>query len=71
MPENRPYIFIESQEVTIEPDEAPINGLDFETSRRTARKRPYIPIKPRNIEETDDMHRNPKDYNALLQLTNL
>ena len=71
MPEDRPYEPIESQEMTVEPDEAPISGLDPETSRGTAKERPYIPTEPRNIEETDDTHRNPKGYNTLLQLTNL
>ena len=30
-----------------------------------------MPAEPRDIEETDDMRRNPKGYNALLQLANL
>jgi len=52
-------------------DETPINGLDPETSRKTAKERPYVPAEPRDVEETDDTHRNPKSYNALLQLVNL
>ncbi len=30
-----------------------------------------MPVEPRNIEETDDTRRNPKGYNALLQLVSL
>src|SRR6266566_1408096 len=71
MPENKPCEPIESQEVTIKPNEAPINGLDPKTSRGTARKRPYVLAKPRDVEETNDTRRNPKGYNALLQLTSL
>ncbi len=71
MPEDRPCKLIESQEVTVGPNEAPIGGLDPETSRETARERPYMPVEPRDMEETDDTHRNPKDYNALLQLASL
>ncbi len=71
MPEDRPYIPVEFQEVIIKPDEASISGLDLETSRRTAKERPYMPAKPRDVEETGDTHRNPKGYNALLQLVNL
>ena len=71
MPENRPYKSIESQEVTIRPKQAPINRLDPETSRGTAKERPRIPAKPRNEKETDDLHKNPKGYNTLLQLANL
>src|SRR6266699_5898475 len=71
MPEDRPCKPIESQEMTIMPEQASIGGLDPETSRRPARERPYMPTEPRDIEETDDTHKNPKDYNALLQLTNL
>ena len=57
--------------MTIGPEQAFIDGLDLETSQKTAKKRFYIPVEPRNIEETDDTHRNPKGYNILLQLTNL
>src|SRR6266566_1805523 len=55
----------------VEPNKAPIGGLDLETFRRTARERLYIFAKPRDVEETDDTRRNPKGYNALLQLVNL
>ncbi len=71
MPEDRPYKLIESQEVTIGPDKAPIGGLDLETSRRTARERPCVPAEPQDMEETDDTHRNPRGYNVLLQLASL
>ncbi len=71
MPEDRPYKPVESQEVTIRPDEALIGGLDPETSRGPARERLYVPAEPRDVEETDDTRRNPRDYNALLQLANL
>ncbi len=57
--------------MTIGLDEAPINGLDLETSRGTVKERLYIFVELRNIEETDDTYRNPKGYNALLQLINL
>ena len=57
--------------MTIEPDEAPINGLNLETFRGTARKRLRVPVKPRDVEETGDTYRNPRGYNALLQLVNL
>ena len=53
------------------PDEAPIGGLNLKTSRRTAKKRPYIPVEPRDVEEIDNTRRNPKGYNALLQLVSL
>ncbi len=71
IPEDRPYELVESQEVTIRPEQASISGLDPETSRGTAKERPRIPVEPRNIEETIDTHRNPKGYNTLLQLANL
>ncbi len=71
MPEDRPYIPVESQEVTVEPNEALIGGLNLETSRGTAKEKPYIPVEPRDIEETDVIYRNPKGYNVLLQLVNL
>src|SRR6266566_3174661 len=71
MPEDRPYKPVESQEVTVRPEQASISGLNPETSRRTARERPYIPTEPRDVEETDNTHRNPKSYNTLLQLTSL
>ncbi len=57
--------------MTIGFDEVFISGLDLETSRGTAKERLYIPIKPRDIEETDDIYRNLKGYNVLLQLTSL
>ena len=68
MPEDRPYKPVESQKVTIRPEQASINGLDPETSRGTVRKRLYIPAAPRDVEETDDTRRNSKGYNILLQL---
>src|SRR6266566_7760623 len=71
MSENRPYEPIESQEVTIGPEQASIDGLVFETSWGTARERLYILVEPRDIKETDDIYRNPKGYNVLLQLVNL
>ncbi len=66
IPEDRPYKPVESQEVTIGPKQASIGRLDLETSRKTTKKRPYIPIEPRDIEETDDIHKNLKIYNVLL-----
>ncbi len=66
MPKDKPCEPVESQEVTIGLEQAFINGLNPETSRRTARERLRMPAEPRNIEETNDTHRNPKDYNALL-----
>ncbi len=69
--EDRPYELVESQEVTIRPEQAPISGLNLETSRGTVRERPCMPAKPRDVEETDNTRRNPKDYNALLQLVSL
>ncbi len=57
--------------MTVGPDEAPISGLDLETSRRTAKERPYVFVKLWDVEETDDTYRNPKGYNTLLQLANL
>ncbi len=71
MPEDRPCKPIESQKVTIRPEQAFIDGLDLETSRRTARERLHIPAEPWDKEETNDLHRNLKDYNALLQLVSL
>jgi|SRR6266699_562605 len=55
----------------IKPKQALINGLDLETFRRTTRERLRMFVEPRDMEETDDMHRNPKSYNTLLQLVNL
>ncbi len=46
MPEDRPCVPVESQEVTVEPDEAPISGLDPETSRGTAREKPCVSAEP-------------------------
>ncbi len=57
--------------MTIEPDEASIDGLDLETSRGTAKERFCVSVEPQDVEETDDMRRNPKGYNALLQLISL
>ncbi len=57
--------------MTIGPDEAPIGGLDLETSRKTARERPYMLAEPRDMEETDDTRRNSRGYNVLLQLVSL
>ncbi len=57
--------------MTVRPKQASIGGLDPETSRRTAKERPYIPTEPRDIEKSDDTCKNPKDYNALLQLASL
>ncbi len=71
MPEDRPCKPVESQEITIGPEQASIDGLNPETSRGTAKERPYIFAEPRDVEETDDTYRNPRGYNALLQLTNL
>ena len=71
MPEDRPCIPVESQEVIVGPDEAPIDGLDFETSWGTVRERPYILVEPRDMEETNDICRNSKGYNVFLQLVNL
>ncbi len=66
MPEDRPYVLVESQEVTVEPNEALIGGLDRETSRGTVKERPCMPAKPRDVEETSDIRRNPRGYNTLL-----
>ena len=71
MPEDRPYEPIESQEMTVGPEQASIGGLDPKTSRKTIRERPCIPVKPRDVEETDDTCKNPKGYNVLLQFVNL
>ena len=57
--------------MTVGPDETLIGGLDPETSRGTARERLYVPAEPRDVEETDNMYRNPRGYNALLQLVSL
>jgi len=69
IPEDRLCKLVESQEMTIGPDEAFIGGLDLETSRRTTKKRPYILAKLRDEVEMDNTCRNPKGYNILLQLT--
>ncbi len=71
MPEDRPCVPVESQEVTVEPDEASISGLNPETSQGTARERPCVPAEPRDMEETDNTRRNPRGYNASLQLASL
>ncbi len=66
IPEDRPYKPIESQKIIIRPKQTFIDGLDPEISRGTARERPYIFAKPRDVEETDDTCKNPKNYNVLL-----
>ena len=66
MPEDRLCEPIKSQEVTIRLEQAPIGGLDPKTSRGTAKERPRMSTKPRDMEETDDTYKNPKDCNALL-----
>ena len=71
MPEDRPCKLVESQEITVKPKQVLINGLDFEISWETARKRPRIPVKPQDMEETSDIRRNLKGYNALLQFVSL
>ncbi len=55
----------------VEFDEVFISGLDFETFRKTVKKRFYVLVEPRDVEETDDMRRNPRGYNVLLQLVSL
>src|SRR6266566_2517563 len=57
--------------MTIRPKQASIGGLDPETSWGTARERPYVPVEPRDIKETDDTYKNPRGYNVLLQLVSL
>ena len=47
-------------------EQASIGGLDPEISRRTVKERLCVFAEPWDVEETDDMCRNPKDYNALL-----
>ncbi len=69
--EDRPCEPVESQEVTVGPEQASIGGLDLETSRGTARERPYVSAEPRDVEETDDTRRNLRGYNVLLQLASL
>ncbi len=71
MPENRPCKPVESQEMIIRSKQALINRLNPETSRGTAKERPYVFVEPQDVEETDDTRRNPKGYNILLQLANL
>ena len=66
VPEDRPCVPVESQEVTVELDEASIGGLDLETFRTTARERLYMFVESRDVEETGDMCRNPRGYNVLL-----
>jgi len=66
VPEDRPYKLVESQKMIVKPEQAPISGLDPKTSRRTAKERPYILVKPWDIEETNDTRRNLRGYNALL-----
>src|SRR6266566_704383 len=57
--------------MTVGLEQASISGLDPETSRGTVKKRPYVLAEPRDIEETDDMRRNLRGYNVLLQLASL
>ncbi len=57
--------------MTIELDEAPISGLNLETFRGTARKRPYMFAEPRDVEEIGDIYRNFRGYNVLLQFASL
>ena len=71
MPKNRLCKPIESQEVTVGPDEAPIGGLNPETSRGTVKERPRMPTESRDEVKMDDTRRNPKGYNALLQFVSL
>ncbi len=52
-------------------EQTSIGGLDLETFRGTARERPYVLVKPWDVEETDNTRRNLKGYNALLQFVNL
>ncbi len=52
--------------MTVGFDEAFIGGLDLETFRGTARERPCVLAELRDVEETDDMRRNPRGYNVLL-----
>jgi len=52
--------------VIVGPEQASIDELNLETSQRTAKERLCVFIEPRDIEETDNMHRNPKSYNTLL-----
>ncbi len=53
------------------PKQTSIGGLNLETSRRTVKERLYVPAEPRDVEETDDIRKNPRGYNALLQLASL
>ncbi len=69
--EDKPYKPVESQKVTIESEQALISRLNLETSRGTAKEKLRILVKPRDIKKTDDIYRNPKDYNVLLQLVSL
>ncbi len=57
--------------MTVKPKQASIDGLNLETSQGTAKEKPYVPAEPRDIEETDNIYKNLKDYNALLQLASL
>ena len=52
-------------------DEVSIGRLDLEISRGTVRERLCVFAEPRDVEETDDICRNPKGYNTLLQLVSL
>ncbi len=57
--------------MTIGFKQAPIGGLDPEISRGMVKERPRMFVEPRDVEETGDMHRNPRGYNTLLQLVSL
>ena len=57
--------------MTVGPEQVSIGGLDPETSRGTAKERLRVITEPRDEEETDDLRRNPKGYNILLQLASL
>src|SRR6266566_6425914 len=57
--------------MTVGSEQALIGGLDPETSRETAKERPRVPVEPQNVEKTSDTRRNPRGYNALLQLVSL
>jgi len=55
----------------IKPKQTPINKLNLETSWKPAKERLRIFVKPQDVKESDDIRRNPKRYNTLLQLVNL
>ena len=66
VPEDKPCEPVESQKVTIGPEQAPIGGLNLKTSQRTARERPCVLVEPRDVEETGNTRINLRDYNILL-----